>query len=71
MKIQDFKKFTDRFGEIERFDLKLMTKNQKMSTYNRLDLKTLGSRPIMPNNLPRHWFSTDSYRMQKIGVLGV
>ena len=26
-----------------------------MSTYNRLDLRTLGSQPIMPKNLPDHW----------------
>ena len=26
-----------------------------MSTSNRLDLQTLGSQPIMPNNLPDHW----------------
>ena len=28
-----------------------------MSTYNRVDLQTLGSQPvIMLNNLPDHWF---------------
>ena len=27
-----------------------------MSTCNRLDLQTLGSQPIMPKNLPNHWF---------------
>ena len=26
-----------------------------MSTCDWLDLETLGSRPIVPNNLPRHW----------------
>ena len=26
-----------------------------MWTYNRLDLRTLGSRPIMPKNLPDNW----------------
>ena len=26
-----------------------------MSTYNRLELQTLGSQPIMPKNLPDHW----------------
>ena len=25
-----------------------------MSTYNRLDLQTLGSQPVMPKNLPDH-----------------
>ena len=27
-----------------------------MSTCNRLDLQTLGCRPIMPKNVPDHWF---------------
>ena len=26
-----------------------------MSTYNRLDLQTLRTQPIMPKNLPDHW----------------
>jgi hypothetical protein len=26
-----------------------------MSTYNRLDLQTIGFQPIMPKNLPDHW----------------
>ena len=34
--------------------LKLVLKNQKMSTCHRLDLGTLGSRPVMPQNLPGH-----------------
>ena len=29
-----------------------------MSTYNRLDLQTLGSQPGMPENLPDHWSET-------------
>ena len=32
--------------------LKLMKENQKIPTYNRLDLETLGFWPIMRNNLP-------------------
>ena len=32
-----------------------MKENQRMSTYNRLDLQTLESQPIrMPKNLPEH-----------------
>ena len=27
-----------------------------MSTCYQLDLQTLGSQPVMPNNLPDHWF---------------
>ena len=27
-----------------------------MSTCNWLDLQTLGSQPVVPNNLPDHWF---------------
>ena len=30
--------------------------NWRMSTYNRLDLQTLRSQPVMPKNLPNHWF---------------
>ena len=33
----------------------LIKENRKMSTYNRLDLQTLGSQPVMPKNLPDHW----------------
>ena len=36
--------------------LKVINNNQKMSTCNRLDLETLGSQPIMPINLPKHWY---------------
>ena len=34
-----------------------------MSTCNRLDLQTLGSRPvIMPKNLPNHWSSVQGLK---------
>jgi hypothetical protein len=33
-----------------------------MSTYNRLDLQTLGSQPIMPKYLPDHWASVTSVK---------
>ena len=36
--------------------LKLVKKNRTMSTWNRLDLGTLGSRLIMPKNLPGHYW---------------
>ena len=30
-------------------------------TYNRLDLQTLGSQPVMPTNLPDHWYMLTFY----------
>ena len=30
-----------------------------MSTCSRLDLQTLGSQPVMPENLPDHWSKHD------------
>jgi hypothetical protein len=32
----------------------LIMENRKMSTYNKLDLETLGYPPTMPKNLPGH-----------------
>jgi hypothetical protein len=46
---------TDHFREIYGIYLKLIYKNQRMSACNLLDLQILGSQPIMPKNLPRHW----------------
>ena len=34
----------------------LIKGNRRMSTCNRLDLQTLGSQPVMPKNIPEHWF---------------
>ena len=35
-----------------------------MSTYNQLDLQTLGSQPIMLKNLPDHWLSLRNNRLE-------
>jgi hypothetical protein len=35
--------------------LKLIKRNRRMSTCNRLELQTLRSQLIMPKNLPDHW----------------
>ena len=50
-------RITDHFRGIYRVHLKLAKKYQKMSTCKWLDLEAPGSRPIMPKNLPNHWFS--------------
>ena len=55
--VQDFTKFTEQFRGVYRWYLKLIKKNRKMSTCNRLDLGTLGCRPVMPKNLPGHWYT--------------
>ena len=55
LKFKTIGKFTDHFRGIQGKNFKLVKENQKMSTCNRLDLETLGSRPIMPKNLPGHW----------------
>ena len=55
VKVQGFEKINDQlrkiYGIYSNFFLK---NNQKITTYNRLDLGTLGSRLIMPNNLLGH-----------------
>ena len=64
--VQDSTSITDHFRGIYRIDFKLIfifdpkkntnkQKNGNTSTCNRLDLlETLGSRPIMPTNIPGH-----------------
>jgi hypothetical protein len=54
VEIQDCRKITDHFRGIYRIYPNLIKENRRMSTCNRLDLETLGSQPIMPNNLPDH-----------------
>ena len=54
---EDLRRITDHFGRIYSIFLKLILKNRRMSTCNHwLDLQTLGSQPVMPKNLPDHWF---------------
>ena len=52
LKVQDFRRITDRFRGIYRIYIKWMKRNQKMSTCNRLDLESLGSWLTMPKNFP-------------------
>ena len=54
LEVQDFRKIIDHVRGIYRIHLKLIEKNQKITTHNRLDLETLGwfFSPIMLKNLP-------------------
>ena len=51
---QDCRKITDHFRGIYRIYPNLMKETRRMSTWNRLDLQTLGSQPATPKNLPDH-----------------
>jgi hypothetical protein len=55
VEVQDCRKITDHFRGIYKIYPNLINENRRMSTCNRLDLKTLGSQPIMYKNLPGHW----------------
>ena len=50
-------KIIDHFRGTYRIYPNLMKENRRMLTCNRLDLQTLGSQPIMPKNLPGHWWN--------------
>ena len=51
--VQDCRKITDHFRGIYRLYPNLVKENRRMSTCNgRLDLQTLGSRPVMPKISP-------------------
>ena len=54
VEVQDFRKSTDHFRGIYRIYLKLVKKNWTMSTCNQLNLKTLGSQPVVLKILPEH-----------------
>ena len=54
--MQDFKKIKDKFRGFNRICPNLIKRNWKLSTWNRLSLETLGSRSIMPKNLPEQCF---------------
>ena len=55
VEVQDSRRTTDQFRGIYGIYLKLMQKNRRMSTCNRLNLQTLGSQPtILPKILPNH-----------------
>ena len=58
--VQDCRKITDHFRGIHSIYPNLIKENRRMSaTCNRLDLQTLGSQLIMPNNLPDRWYKLD------------
>ena len=42
---------------------------RKITTCNRLDLETLGSRLLMPKNLPGHWYSSSTFISCSSGFL--
>ena len=51
--VEEFRKITEHFKGIWRINLKLIKKNhRKMSTCNRLNLETLGSRLLMSKIIP-------------------
>ena len=49
VEVQDCRKITDKFRGIYGIYPNLLKENRRMSTCNRLDLQTLGSQPVMPN----------------------
>ena len=56
VEFQDCRKITDHFRGIYRIHPNSVKENRRLSTCNRLDLQTLGSRPVMmPKNLPDRW----------------
>ena len=52
LQVQDFRQIDDHFRGIYRIYLKLIKRDWKLRTCNRLDLETLGSRPIVPKISP-------------------
>ena len=55
VEVKDCRKITDCVRGIYRIYPNLIKENRRLSTCNRLNLQTLGSQPVMPNNLPDHW----------------
>ena len=43
-------------GKVRIISMESIKQGQKIPTSNRLDLETLGCGPVMPNNLPGHWW---------------
>jgi hypothetical protein len=67
VEVQDFRKIADHFRGIWRIYLNLaQTLNREITTcHQRLDLETLGSRPIMSRNLPGHWLPSGQKEEKK------
>ena len=55
VEVQDCREITDHFRGISIIYRNLIKANRRMSTWNRLDLQTLGSQPAIPQNLLDHW----------------
>jgi hypothetical protein len=55
VEVQDSRKITVHFRGICKIHPNSIKENPRMSTCNWLDLQSVGSRPIMPKNLPNHW----------------
>ena len=53
VEVEDCRKITNHFRGIYSVYPKFTKGNQRVSTCHRLDLQTLGSRPVMPKNSPR------------------
>ena len=69
VEVQDCRKRTDHFQGIYRIYPNLTNENWRMSTCNRLDLQTLGSRPLMLKNLPDHWLGVEGTKRQASGKM--
>ena len=54
VEVQDWKKITDRFGGIYRIYPNLIWETPRLSTYDRLDMQTLGCWLIMSKTLHDH-----------------
>ena len=61
VEVQGCRKITDHFRGICRIYPNLVKENRRVSTCNRLDLQTQGSQPVMPENLPDHWYTGFNY----------
>ena len=64
VEVQEFKKFTDPFRRIYTIYLKWIKQNRNMSLWNRSDLETLRSWPVMLKNSP----ATDSHISHKTEI---
>ena len=60
VQVHDFRQTDERFRRIYGIYFKSMKENLKISTWNRLDFRILGSRPVLPKSpqtLVVSWFT--------------
>ena len=69
VEVQDCRKIADHLRGIYRILSNLIKENRRMSTYNRLDLQTLGSQPTMPKNLPDHCLGLGTWNPVRSGKI--